>query len=53
MDEDRTKDEIFAEALIQIIDNQIAIKKHLGVVRDTYEDCYWDREVMSLLRNIE
>ena len=52
MGEDRTKDEIFAEALIQIIDNQIETKKHLGVVRYD-EDCYQDREIISALRSIE
>lgn len=52
MNEDKTKDEIFAEALIQIIENQINIKKHLGVIRD-YEDSYWDREIIDILRRVQ
>ncbi len=50
--EEKTKDQIFAEALIQIIENQMDIKKHIGVVRD-YEDFYYDREIISELRKIE
>ena len=53
MDENKTNDEIFAEALIQIIENQIDIKKHLGVIRDTFEDCYWDRKLIDELRAIK
>ena len=45
-------DEFFAEALAHIIENQIAIKRHLGIARD-YDDCYWDREAIDNLRTIK
>lgn len=48
---DMTKDEILVEALIQIIGNQVEIKKHLGV--STYEDCYYDREIIDALNRIK
>lgn len=53
--EERTNDEIFAEALIQIIENQMKLKKHLGIVRDTdrYGDCYYDRAMIDDLQKIE
>lgn len=53
--EERTNDEIFAEALIQIIKNQMELKKHLGIVRDTdrYGDCYYDRVMIDDLQNIK
>lgn len=55
MKEDRTNDEIFAEALIQIIENQIKLKEHLGLVKDTsyYGDCYYDNKIMDSLSTIE
>ena len=55
MDENKTKDEIFAEALIHIIENQMEIKKHFGLISDTsyYGDYYYDREMIDALRTIE
>jgi hypothetical protein len=55
MYEDKTNNEILAEALIQIIENQIEIKGHLGVVKDTgyYGDCYNDRRIIDYLRTIK
>ena len=51
MEENKTNDEIFAEALIQIIENQIAIKEHLGIAR-CYDDCYYDRIIIDELRTL-
>ena len=51
-DEPKTSDEIFAEALIQILQNQIKIEKHLGIVRDEYYDCYNDNQIIDDLRSI-
>lgn len=51
-DEPKTSDEIFAEALIQILQNQIKIEKHLGIVRDEYYDCYSDNQIIDDLRSI-
>ena len=47
--------EIFAEALILIIENQMELKKHLGVVHDTeiYGDCYYDHKVINKLKSVE
>ena len=55
MYEDKTKDEIFAEALIHIIENQMKIKKHFGIVNDTecYGDCYYDHQLIRYLNTIE
>lgn len=55
MDENKTNDEIFARALIQIIENQMKLKKHLGIVSDTshYGDCYYDHEIIDDLETIE
>lgn len=55
MDENKTNEAIFAEALVQIIENQMELKKHLGLVRDTsyYGDCYYDNEIIDDLRTIE
>lgn len=52
MEENKTNDEVFAIALIQIIENQIKLKKHLGIVNDTahYGDCYYDHEIICDLR---
>lgn len=46
-----TTETVFANALTQIIKNQIEIKKHIGLVRDDsyYGDCYSDREVINQL----
>ena len=54
MEENKTNDEVFAEALIQIIENQMKLKKHLGIVNDTahYGDCYYDHEIIYDLKNI-
>ena len=55
MNEEKIKEVIFAEALIQIIENQMELKKHLGIVRDTsyYGDCYYDNKMIDDLRTIE
>ena len=55
IEDDMTKDRIFAEALIQIIENQIQIKKHLGIISNTsyYEDCYHDGRVIKILETID
>jgi hypothetical protein len=55
IEDDMTKDRIFAEALIQIIENQVQIKKHLGIVSNTsyYEDCYHDGRVIEYLETIK
>ena len=53
MEENKTNMKIFAEALVRIIENQIKIEKHIGLVRDEFEDCYYDREVIDNLNNIE
>lgn len=50
-DENKTNNEIFAEVLIQIIENQMAIKEHLGIAR-CYDDCYYDREMIDELKRI-
>ena len=54
-EEEKTNDKIIAEALIQIIENQMELKKHLGVVKDTssYGDCYYDNETINALRSIK
>lgn len=54
-EDNKSTNEIFAEALIQIIENQMALKKHLGLVHDTahYGDCYHDHETINKLRNVE
>ena len=51
-DEPKTSDEIFAEALVQILQNQIQIKRHLGLVRDEYYDCYSDNQIIDDLNGI-
>lgn len=53
--DEKTTNEIFAEALIQIIENQIELKKHLGLVHDTdrYGDCYSDHETIRELKGVE
>lgn len=52
--ESKTNNEIIAEALIRILENQIDIKKHLGVARDTtyYGDCYNDYRAIEELRYV-
>lgn len=43
---------VFANALIQIIKNQIEIKEHIHLVRDTsyYGDCCSDYQVIDQLK---
>lgn len=55
MNEIKSNDAIFAEALIRVIENQIEIKKHIGLVRDDsyYVDCYSDRQVIVQLNDID
>ena len=52
--EDKSNDEILAEALIQIIENQMKIKRHFGLASDSsyYGDCYYDEKVIEALRSI-
>lgn len=50
-EDSKTNEEIFAEALIQIIENQIKIKEHLGIARSG-DDCYHDNEMIALLDRI-
>lgn len=54
-EDNKSANEIFAEALIQIIENQMELKKHLGIVHDTarYGDCYYDHEVIDKLKSVE
>lgn len=54
-DDNMTKDKIFAEALIQIIENQVKLKEHLGIVKDAsyYGDCYNDGKIIEYLRTID
>ena len=51
-EDNKTNEEIFAEALIQIIENQIKIKEHLGIARSG-DDCYYDNKVIALLDRID
>lgn len=53
--ENKSNIEIIAEALEQIIENQMKLKKHLGVVTDTdyYGDCHYDHEIIGALRSVE
>lgn len=55
MEDKKSTNEIFAEALIRILDNQVKIKKHLGLVKDEgyYGDCYYDEMIMENLRTVE
>ena len=52
--ENKTNNEIIAAALIRILENQIDIKKHLGVARDTtyYGDCYNDYRTIEELKYV-
>lgn len=54
MDEEKTKDEIFADALARIIKNQLDIKKHIRLISDTseYGDGYYDWKIIRELENI-
>ena len=54
-EEKKSNDKIIAEALARIIQNQIELKKHLGIAKydEYYGDCYYDREMISELENID
>lgn len=53
--EKKTNDEIIADALIRILSNQIAIKKHLGLVSDDncYGECYYDYQAIEALADVQ
>ena len=55
MEENKTNDSIFARALIRILENQITIKRHIGLIKEEgyYGDCYDDNEIINDLSNIE
>lgn len=55
MYDNKTKETILANALIRILENQIQIRKHIGLIKDEgyYGDCYADNEIIDDLRNIE
>lgn len=54
-EEKKTNDQIIAEALAQILRNQIEIKKHFGLAKgdEYYGDCYYDRQTISELESVE
>jgi hypothetical protein len=53
--EDKTNNEIIADALVRILENQIKIKVHLGIARDDseYGDCYYDHRMIDNLRYVD
>lgn len=53
--EDKTSNEIIADALTRILENQIKIKVHLGIARDDseYGDCYYDHRMIDDLRYVD
>ena len=53
--EDKTNNELIADALVRILENQIKIKVHLGIVRDDsyYGDCYYDHRMIDNLRYVD
>lgn len=53
--EEKSNDKIIAEALAQILRNQIEIKRHFGLARgdEYYGDCYHDRQMINELENID
>ena len=55
IEETKTNESIIASALIQILENQIEIKKHFGLVKDDsyYGDCQYDRSIIEDLETIE
>lgn len=55
MDKNKTKDEIFAEALSLILENQIKIKVHFGLARsdDYYGDCNRDWRLIEDLEYVK
>jgi hypothetical protein len=54
-EEKKSNDKIIAEALAQILRNQIEIKRHFGLAKgdEYYGDCYHDREAIDELENID
>lgn len=54
MNENTSKDEIFAKALSRIIENQIEIKKYIRLVNyeGRYGDCYLDNLIIDQLDGI-
>ena len=54
-EEKKSNDQIIAEALAQILRNQIEIKRHFGLARgdEYYGDCYNDRQMIDELENID
>lgn len=54
-EEEKSNDKIIAEALAQILRNQIEIKKHFGLAKgdEYYGDCYYDRQMIDELEDIE
>lgn len=55
IEETKTNESIIASALIQILENQIEIKKHFGLVKDDsyYGDCCRDHSIIEDLETIE
>lgn len=55
IEEAKTNESIIASALIQVIENQIEIKKHFGLVKDDswYGDCHRDHSIIEDLETIE
>lgn len=53
--EKKSNNQIIAEALARIIQNQIELKKHLGIAKsdEYYGDCYYDRQMISELEDVE
>ena len=53
--EKKTDNRIIADALIQVIRNQIEIKKHIGLVKNDvyYGECYYDNQIIDELEEIE
>lgn len=54
-EEKKSNDKIIAEALAQILRNQIEIKRHFGIAKDDeyYGDCYYDRQMIDELESID
>ena len=52
---EETYENIVAKALIRILENQISIKEHIGLAKDTsdFGDCYYDREIIKSLSKFE
>lgn len=54
-EENKSNDKIIAEALAQILKNQIEIKVHFGLAKgdEYYGDCYYDRQMINELESID